>query len=103
MPFPSGNTEWNLDARGIADIFEVHEHALRPSQDAGKSWSRCPPRADEGLEHQVELASFGQLTFGEIARMFARLFQALGFFNLIGTKAQLTRLAVNHRVCEVLS
>src|SRR5437667_2556922 len=86
-----GDAEGELQARGLEDVPEVDEHALRGFRAQERHVRGVLERPDEGLEHEVELARLGELA---AARGTARA------RDLVGAKALLAALAVDERVRE---
>ena len=83
-------------------VLEVDEDALgrfRPEVD--HAWRILLDRADEGLEHQIELAGFGELAFMMFAGLFAGFAGALAFGDLVGAEAGLAAFAIDQGVGEV--
>ena len=83
------------------DVLEVDEDALRRFRAQVDHRRALLDRADERLEHQVELARLGELALGEFAGMLRGLSRALALGDLVGAEACLARLAVDQRVGEV--
>ena len=95
-----GDAERRLLARELEHVLEVDEDPLRGLGTQVGDRGRVAHRADVGLEHQVELAGVGEIAVGALARALRRLLAALGVLELVGAKAQLAGLAVDHRVGE---
>ena len=56
-----GDTERNFDPRAVADVLEVDKNALSSLGPEERRVLLVQHRADDGLEHQVELARVSQL------------------------------------------
>src|SRR5262249_27002957 len=87
------DTEWQLDPLGIEHVGKVTENALRrlwPQIDcAGCIFDR----SDESLEHQIELAGFGQL---------ATAFRTPRPLDVVGAESLLAAFAVDQWIGEIL-
>ena len=95
------DAERHLDALAglVADVFELDEDALRGlgAQVGGRAI--IGRRAHLGLEHQVELARFGEVT-AVLLRALRGLLVALLLADLIRAKTRLAGAAIDHRVRE---
>ena len=120
------NTEWNPLASGVDDVLELHEHALRRLRSQKHLGGRVLDRPHVGLEHQVELASVGEVlsatvgTDGLVLRQPGGLHHPRGFSaqrngerlgiladlarrgQMVGTEATLAPPAIDQRVGKVL-
>src|SRR6185437_1020704 len=95
------DAERNFHARGIADVLKVDEDSLcrlGAQVDLRRAFFNG---ADEGLEHQVELAGFSKLAFRKLSRLLRRLLGALTLGDLVLAKTCLAGFAVHQRVREV--
>src|SRR2546427_11623249 len=85
------DAEGQLQARGLEDVAEVDEHALRRLRAEVGHVRGVLDRPDEGLEHEVELPRLGELA-AALGTARAR--------DLVGAEALLAALAVDERVRE---
>ena len=81
-------------ARALVDVFEVHEDALRGLRAQVRHRRRVFHRPDRRAHHQIEVARLGK-------RVFAAAVGALrAILEMVGAKAMLTDLAVDHHVVK---
>jgi hypothetical protein len=92
--------ERRLHPHGRRDVLEVHEDALGRFGPKESPSRVVAHRADERLEHQVEVARLRQVAVLGLAGMLRGLAAAGALVEVVGAEAELARPAVDERVGE---